>query len=133
MFSLVVYFTHSINSVYVSISVSQFFPPSLPCGIHTFSTFVYISALQIGSSIPFSFPHGSVVKNSPANRDVTGSVPGLGRSLEEEITTHSIILAWEIPWTEEPGRPQSMGLRTARYDLATKQQHTIFLDSTNTY
>ena len=129
MFSLVVSFTHSINSVYVSISVSQFFPPSLPCGI---STFVSISALQIGSSIPFSFPHGSAVKNSPANRDVTGSVPGLGRFLEEEITTHSSILAWEIPWTEEPGRLQSMGLRTARYDLATKQQHTIFLDSTNT-
>ena len=29
--------------------------------------------------------------------------------LEEEMATHSSILAWEIPWTEEPGRPQSMG------------------------
>ena len=47
-----------------------------------------------------------VVKNPPANagdsRD-TGSVPGLGRSLEKEMATHSSILAWEIPWTEEPG------------------------------
>ena len=31
-------------------------------------------------------------------------------SLEEEIATHSSILAWEIPWTEEPGRLQSMGV-----------------------
>ena len=33
-----------------------------------------------------------------------GSIPGLGRSLEKEMATHSSILAWEIPWTEEPGR-----------------------------
>ena len=33
-----------------------------------------------------------------------GSIPGLGRSLEVEMTTHSSILAWRIPWTEEPGR-----------------------------
>ena len=43
-------------------------------------------------------------------RDV-GLIPGLGRSLEEEIAPHSSILAWKIPWTEEPGRLQSMGLQ----------------------
>ena len=46
-----------------------------------------------------------VVKNPPANagdiRDV-GSIPGLGRSLGEGMVTHSSILAWRIPWTEEP-------------------------------
>ena len=42
--------------------------------------------------------------------------------LEEEKTTHSNILAWEIPWTEEPGRLQSMGLQRVGSDLATKQQ-----------
>ena len=42
--------------------------------------------------------------------------------LEEEKTTHSSILAWEIPWTEEPGRLQSMGLQRVGSDLATKQQ-----------
>ena len=40
--------------------------------------------------------------------------------LEEEITTHSSILAWEIPWTEEPAGPQSMGLQRVRYDWPTK-------------
>ena len=43
-------------------------------------------------------------------RDV-GSIPGSGGSLEEEITPLSGILAWKIPWTEEPGRLQSMGLQ----------------------
>ena len=33
-----------------------------------------------------------------------GSIPGLGRSLEEEVATHSSILAWNIPWTEEPDK-----------------------------
>ena len=35
-------------------------------------------------------------------------IPGLGRSLEEEMATHFIILAWEIPWIEKSGRLQSM-------------------------
>ena len=37
------------------------------------------------------------------------SIPGLGRSLKEEMATHSSVLAWEIPGTEEPGGLQSMG------------------------
>ena len=37
------------------------------------------------------------------------------------MATHSSILAWEIPWTEEPGELQSMGLQRVRYNLATKQ------------
>ena len=36
--------------------------------------------------------------------------------LEKKMTIYSGILAWEIPWTEEPGRLQSMGLRTVRHD-----------------
>ena len=53
-----------------------------------------------------------MVKNPPANaghiRDA-GSIPGSGRSLEEGMATHSSILAWRIPCTEDPGRLQSMG------------------------
>ena len=72
------------------------------------------------------FPDGLVMKNSSANaRDVgnTGLIHGSGNSLEEEMATHSIILAWEIPWTEEPGRLQSMDSQRVRHDLATEQQH----------
>ena len=46
--------------------------------------------------------------------------------LEKEMATHSSILAWEIPWTEEPGGPQSMGWHRVGRDLATKQQQRIF-------
>ena len=61
-----------------------------------------------------------MVKNLPANagdpRDEV-LIPGSGRSpLEEEMATHSSLLAWEIPWTEEPGGPQSMGSQTVRRD-----------------
>ena len=42
--------------------------------------------------------------------------------LEEEKATLSSILAWEIPWTEEPGREQSVGSQTVGHDLATKQE-----------
>ena len=59
-----------------------------------------------------------VVRNPPANagdaRD-SGLIPGLGRSLGE-MATHSNILAWEIPWTEEPGGLQSMESQTVGHD-----------------
>ena len=52
------------------------------------------------------FPDGLVVKNLPANAGDAGSESlGLGDPLEKEMATHSSILAWEIPWTEEPGNP----------------------------
>ena len=38
------------------------------------------------------------------------------------MATYSSILGWEIPWTEEPGRLQSMGLQRVRLDFATKKQ-----------
>ena len=42
--------------------------------------------------------------------------------LEKEMATHSSILAWKIPWTEDPGGLQSMGSQRVGHDLATKQQ-----------
>ena len=46
---------------------------------------------------------------------------GQENPLEKEMATHFNILAWEIPWIEEPGRLQSMGLRRVAHNLATKQ------------
>ena len=54
-------------------------------------------------------PGGSDGKASVYNVGDLGSIPGSGSSLEKEMATHSNILAWKIPWTEEPGRLQSMG------------------------
>ena len=57
------------------------------------------------------FPSGSVIKNPPAMQEVLGQED----PLEEEMTAHSSILAWRIPWTEEPGGLQSTG-RTVGHD-----------------
>ena len=59
------------------------------------------------------FPSGSVVKNLPAMQEMQ-EVPSLGWEdlLEEGMANHSSILAWESPWTEEPGGLQFMGLQS---------------------
>ena len=46
-------------------------------------------------------------------------------ALEKEMATHSTILAWEIPWTEEPGGLQSMGWQRVGPNLVLKQQLTV--------
>ena len=54
------------------------------------------------------FPGGSVVRIHllmQKTQETMGLIPGLGTSLEKGMGTHSSILAWEIPWTEEPDRP----------------------------
>ena len=56
-----------------------------------------------------------MVKNPSANAEDEDLIPGLEKdSLEMEIATHSIILAWEISWTEEPGGLQFMGLQKSQ-------------------
>ena len=54
------------------------------------------------------FLDGSAGKESACNAGDAGSIPGLRRFLEEGMATHSSILAWRIPWTEEQGGLQSM-------------------------
>ena len=58
------------------------------------------------------FPGGSEVKTSVHNEGDPSSIPGQEDPLEKEMATHSSILAWRIPWTEEPGELQSTGLGT---------------------
>ena len=68
------------------------------------------------------FPDGSDSKESAYNAGDLGLIPGSGRSLDREdplekgMGTHSNILAWRIPWTEEPGRLQSMGSQRVGHD-----------------
>ena len=56
------------------------------------------------------FPGGSVVMNPPAMQETQVQFLGQKGPLEKEMATHSIILAWKITWTEEPGELQSMGV-----------------------
>ena len=57
------------------------------------------------------FPSGSDSQEFACNVGDLGLIPGWEDSLEEGMETHSSILAWKIPWTEEPGGLQSMGLQ----------------------
>ena len=67
----------------------------------------------------FGLPGGTVVKNPPANiEEQEAQIRSLGQEdpLEKEMETHSSTLAWKIPWTEEPGRLQSLGLQRVGHD-----------------
>ena len=83
-----------------------------------------MNALLRGKGIPGYSAKGAsqvvlVVKNPRANagnlRDA-GSIPGWEDLLEKGVTAHSSILAWRIPWTEEPGGPQAIGLQRVGHD-----------------
>ena len=69
------------------------------------------------------FPCSSVGKESVCTPGDPGLVPGGEDPLEKEMATDSSILVWKTPWTEEPGRLQSMALQRVRLDLATKPAH----------
>ena len=57
-----------------------------------------------------------LVKNPPAMRETWARSLGWEDPLEKGKATHSNILAWRIPWTEEPGRAQSMGSQRVGHD-----------------
>ena len=57
-----------------------------------------------------------MVKNLPAMQEMQGQSLGGEHLLEKGMATHSSILAWGIPWTEEPGRLQTMGSQRVGHD-----------------
>ena len=75
-------------------------------------------------SASVGFPGASGVKNPPAMRETRVQSLGGEDPLEEEMATHSSILAWRTPWTEEPGGLQSMESQK-RHGIAIKQQTTV--------
>ena len=62
------------------------------------------------------FPGGSDNKVSAYNAGDLGSIPGQEDLLEKAVATHFSILAWKIPWMEEPGRLRSMGSQRVGHD-----------------
>ena len=74
---------------------------------------IYWSYLNEGPG----FPGGPVVKNPPPMQEMQVQSLGQEHPLEKEMaTTHSSVFAWEVPWTEEPGRLQSMRSQRVRHD-----------------
>ena len=66
--------------------------------------------------LPGGLPWWLSGKASTCNAGNVGSIPGLRRSPEEEVITHSSILGWEILWTEEPGGLQSTESQRVGHD-----------------
>ena len=71
---------------------------------------------ELGRVLKEGFSGGSDVKNPPAMQETQVRSLGWEDPLEEEMATHSSILAWRIPWAEAPGRLQSMGLQRDRHN-----------------
>ena len=74
-----------------------------------------------------------MVKNLPTMQEIWVQSLGWEDPLEEGMATHSSILAWRIPWTEEPGGLQSVGLQRVRHDWATKHSTTWLPFSISTF
>ena len=70
-------------------------------------------------------PSGSVEKNLPAVQETWVQFLGWEDPLEKEMATHSSILAWEIPWTEECGGLQSMGSQKSQTQLSNQTTTTM--------
>ena len=80
---------------------------------------------RLPTPVFLGFPCGSAVKESARNGVGLGSIPGWEDPLEKEMATHSSILAGRIPWIEEPGRLQSMGLQESDTSERPSTQHTM--------
>ena len=79
---------------------------------------------RLPTPVFLGFPGGLDGKIYACNSGDLGSVPGLEDPLQEGVATHSSILAWRIPWTEEPGGLPSMGSHRVGHDWVTKHAQT---------
>ena len=71
---------------------------------------------------------GSNSKDQPAAQKTRVQSLGQENPLEKGTATHSSILAWRMPWTEEPGRLQSMGLQRVGHDLCVSKSVCLIYD-----
>ena len=77
-----------------------------------------------GKGFPVAFVVAQIVKNLPVRQESRVQSLSWQDLLVKEMATHSCILAWRIPWIEEPGELQSLGLQTVRLDRATNANTT---------
>ena len=89
-------------------------PPSVLIPLNQFLWALYFYALERGLGERWGFPDAQTIKSPPAKQETWVQFLGQEELLEKEKATHSSILAWRIPWTEEPGRVQSMGSQRDR-------------------
>ena len=105
-------------------NTTMYYLSCVRCYTNCFTCIISFNSLTIYLVI---FPVAQTVKNLPAMQETR--VQSLSREdpLEKGMAIHSSILAWRIPRTEEPGRPQSMGLQRVRQDWATSLPPLILI------
>ena len=82
-----------------------------------FAVYGKMIALVLGKKYVYEgFPGGSAVKNLPAMQEIRVQSLSQEDPLEKGMATHSSILDWRIPWTEEPGELRSIGLQRIGHD-----------------
>ena len=97
-------------------SVNKLTPVSLSHSICRYTDKKYVYIVKHRFHTGGGLPGGSGAKNPPANAGDPGSIPDPRRSSGEGNDNPFSILAWEIPWTEEPGRLQSMESQRVEHD-----------------
>ena len=113
------YKLHESSLVQDFAKVLQKWPNSNYYYYYYYCSMGHMVCIAFSYSSPMGRPGDSVVKSLPANAGAAGcmaSIPGSGRSQEEEKATYSSILAGMVPWTEEAGGLQSMELHRVRHD-----------------
>ena len=83
---------------------------TIMCIWYTYLYYIIVLITQLSSLV------AQMVKHLPTVRETQVQSLGWEDLLEKEMATHSSILAWKIPWMEEPGRLQSMGLQRVGHD-----------------
>ena len=112
-------FFHPLTfSLYVSLGLMW-----VSCRQHIYGSYFCIHSttlrLLVGAFNPFTFKVIIDIKHLPAMQETWVRSLGRENALEKEMATHSSILAWRIPWTEEPGGLQSMGSQRVGHDWVT--------------
>ena len=87
--------------------------------MYVYAHIIISSYIHVHMGLPWWLSGKESACNAGDTEDM-GLIPGLGRSLEKKMATHSSILAWKIPWTEE--QATVIGSQRVSHDLATKQQ-----------
>ena len=123
-------FNHTFQSLVVHSLLLMSNTPLHVYGRKTIFTLPFHNTRQITrrknrSIPPLCFPGGFVVKNLPVIQETWVWPLGWEDPLEKEMATHSSILAWRIPWMEEPGRLQSVGSQRGEHDLVTKTKNSF--------
>ena len=78
--------------------------------------FIYKAYVSVSIYVQMGFLAAQMVKNLPATQVTWVQFLGQEDTLEKGMATHSSIIAWRIPWTEEPGQLQSTGSQRIKHD-----------------